>query len=451
MFRPLEFKILNLLSSFYMRYYSTNNPNHQVGLKEAVIKGLAPDQGLYMPEHIPVMPASFFEDLPTMTFQEMAYEVIGALFGEDLNLSQVKALVDHTLVFDAPLVKVEEGVYSLELFHGPTLAFKDFGARFCSKLMSMLMEGEERKVRVLVATSGDTGSAVANGFYKVPGVEVIILYPKGKVSALQEMQFITLGENIHCLQVDGVFDDCQRMVKEAFLDKDLNEKMLLTSANSINIARWIPQCLYYFYAWSRLPEKDKKLAVSVPSGNFGNLGAGILAERMGLPIDVFVASTNVNKIVPDFLHGLNFKAKPSIATISNSMDVGNPSNFYRLLALYGNDEALFREKVKGFFFDDEDTAKVMKKVQCETGYTLDPHGAVGYLGLRNFLRMNGDDYVGIFLETAHPGKFKSVVDQALGIDLELPDRLKEFMKGKKKAAALPNDYGAFREFLSSSN
>lgn len=432
-----------------MQYYSTNNPNHKVTLKEAVIKGLAPDQGLYMPEGIPVMSASFYEKLSSMNFQEMGYAIIGALFGEDLNASQVKELVDHTLIFDAPLIKVEEGIYSLELFHGPTLAFKDFGARFCSKLMSMLIKGEKRKVRVLVATSGDTGSAVANGFFKVPGVEVIILYPKGKVSPLQEMQFTTLGENIHCLEVEGVFDDCQRMVKEAFLDRDLNETMLLTSANSINIARWIPQCLYYFYAWSRLPEKDKKLAVAVPSGNFGNLGAGILAQRMGLPIDVFVASTNVNKVVPDFLYGLDFKAKPSVATISNSMDVGNPSNFYRLLALYGNDEVLFREKVKGFYFDDEDTALAMKRIKDATGYILDPHGAVGYLGLHNFMKINPGEYVGIFLETAHPGKFKSVVDKVLGIDLELPARLKEFMKGEKKADALPNDYGAFKEYLHS--
>lgn len=400
-----------------------------------------------MPESIPVMPDSFFEKLPSMSFQEIGYAVIGALFGEDLNDVQVRDLVDHTLVFDAPLVKVEEGIYSLELFHGPTLAFKDFGARFCSKLMSMLMEGEERKVRVLVATSGDTGSAVANGFYKVPGVEVIILYPKGKVSELQEKQFTTLGGNIHCLEVDGVFDDCQRMVKEAFLDKELNEKMLLTSANSINIARWIPQCLYYFYAWSRLSEKNKKLAISVPSGNFGNLGAGILAQRMGLPIHTFVASTNINRVVPDFLHGLTFQAIPSVSTISNSMDVGNPSNFYRLLALYGNDEAIFREKVKGFYFDDEDTANAMRKVKAETGYILDPHGAVGYLGLRNFLKMNPNEFVGIFLETAHPGKFKSVVDKVLGIDLQLPARLAQFLNGEKKSEELQNDFAAFKAFL----
>ncbi|MDX5477106.1 MAG: threonine synthase [Cyclobacteriaceae bacterium] len=430
-----------------MQYYSTNNTDHKVSLKEAVIKGLAPDQGLYMPESIPEMSVSFFEKLPSMNFQEIGYAVIGALFGEDLKKDQIKDLVDHTLIFDAPLVKVEKCIYSLELFHGPTLAFKDFGARFCSKLMSMLMEGEQRKVRVLVATSGDTGSAVANGFYNVPGVEVIILYPKGKVSELQEKQFTTLGGNIHCFEVDGMFDDCQRMVKDAFLDKELNDNMLLTSANSINIARWIPQCLYYFYAWSRLPEKNKKLAISVPSGNFGNLGAGILAQRMGLPIHTFVASTNINRVVPDFLHGLDFKAMPSVSTISNSMDVGNPSNFFRLLALYGNDEALFREKVKGFYFDDEDTAKAMKKVMEETGYVMDPHGAVGYLGLRNFIKMNPSDFVGIFLETAHPGKFKSVVDQVLGIDLELPARLAQFLNGEKKYEELKNDFAAFKSLL----
>jgi threonine synthase len=373
--------------------------------------------------------------------------VISALFNEDLTQAQIKDLVDHTLAFDAPLVKVEEDIYSLELFHGPTLAFKDFGARFCSKLMSLLMEGEQRKVRVLVATSGDTGSAVANGFYKVPGVEVIILYPKGKVSELQEMQFTTLGENISCLEVEGVFDDCQKMVKEAFLDEGLNRKMMLTSANSINVARWIPQCLYYFYAYSRLPKKHKKLVVSVPSGNFGNLGAGILAERMGLPIDVFIASTNLNKVVPEFLEGAPFTAKPSVQTISNSMDVGNPSNFFRLLALYGNDENLFKEKVKGFFFDDIETGQAMKKVKSENGYIMDPHGAVGYLGLKKFMGQNPNEYVGVFLETAHPGKFKSVVDQVLGIDLELPERLQKFLSGTKKMEVLENDFEAFRTYL----
>ncbi|MCH7398590.1 threonine synthase [Belliella sp. DSM 107340] len=430
-----------------MNFYSTNNPEHRVSLKEAVIKGLAPDQGLYMPEKIPTLPQDFFDKLPDLSFQEIGYEVITALFGEDLSVEQIKELVDHTLTFDAPLVKIEEGVYTLELFHGPTLAFKDFGARFCSKLMSILMEGEDRQVRVLVATSGDTGSAVANGFYKVPGVEVIILYPKGKVSELQEKQFTTLGENISTLEVDGVFDDCQKMVKEAFLDKELNEKMLLTSANSINIARWIPQCLYYFYAYSRLPKTDKKLAISVPSGNFGNLGAGILAERMGLPIDTFIASTNVNRVVPNYLAGNPFTTESSLQTISNSMDVGNPSNFYRLLALFGNDEALFRQKVKGFYFDDQDTINGMKNVKQNSNYIMDPHGAVGYLGLRNFRNISPDEYVGIFLETAHPGKFRNVVEEVLELKLELPERLAKFLEGEKKTIALKNDYQEFKKYL----
>ncbi len=432
-----------------MNFYSTNNPEHKVNLKEAVIKGLAPDQGLYMPTRIPKLSQELIDKLPLMSFKEIGYAIMEALFEDQLQSQQIKDLVDHTLVFDAPLVEVEEGVFSLELFHGPTLAFKDFGARFCSKLMSLLMNGESQKVKVLVATSGDTGSAVANGFYKVPGVEVIILYPKGKVSKLQEMQFTTLGENITALEVDGVFDDCQRLVKEAFLDPELSKKLLLTSANSINVARWIPQCLYYFYAYSRLPKSDKKLAVSVPSGNFGNLGAGILAERMGLPIDVFIASTNVNRVVPDFLEGKSFQSQPSIQTISNSMDVGNPSNFYRLLALYGNDEKLFREKVKGFYFDDQDTKKAMIQIHQQSGYIMDPHGAVGYLGLRNFRKQHPGEHVGIFLETAHHGKFRNVVEEVLEFKLELPERLEKFMEGKKKTILMENDYGKFRRFLES--
>ncbi|MBD8487942.1 threonine synthase [Echinicola sp. CAU 1574] len=427
-----------------MKFYSTNNKDHKVSLKEAVIKGLAPDQGLYMPEQIPQLPASVIENLSKLSFQEIGYEVIGAIFGEDLSHDEITELVDHTLAFDAPLVEVEKDIYTLELFHGPTLAFKDFGARFCSKLMSMLVE--EEKVRVLVATSGDTGSAVANGFYKVPGVEVIILYPSGKVSVLQEKQFTTLGENVKALEVDGVFDDCQRMVKEAFLDRELNEKMLLTSANSINVARWIPQCLYYFYAYSRLPKNSKKVIFSVPSGNFGNIAAGILAERMGLPIDGFVASTNVNKVVPDYLKGVPFRARPSLQTISNSMDVGNPSNFYRLLALYGGDEDLLKEKVKGYFFDDATTREVMKEVKDAQGYVMDPHGAVAYLGLKEYMESNSD-VLGVFLETAHPGKFRDVVEAVHQEEVILPKRLAEFLEGKKKVEKLPNDFMAFKKYL----
>ncbi|SHN34590.1 threonine synthase [Cyclobacterium lianum] len=428
-----------------MNYYSTNNPAHQVDLKEAVIKGLAPDQGLYMPERIPLLPETFFDRLPELSFREMGYEIVEALFAEDLNSEQIKALVDHTLSFDAPLVKVEENVYALELFHGPTLAFKDFGARFCSSLMSMLQE--KRELKVLVATSGDTGSAVANGFFGVEGVEVIILYPSGKVSELQEKQFTTLGGNIRAIEVAGVFDDCQKMVKQAFLDPELNQHMLLTSANSINIARWIPQCLYYFYAYSRLPEKDKKLVFSVPSGNFGNLAAGILAERMGLPVANFVAATNINKVVPDYLQGEEFLAKPSLQTISNSMDVGNPSNFYRLLALFGNDAARLREKVKGCFYTDEMTRQSMQEVRAQTGYTMDPHGAVAYLGLKDFMATDPYAYTGIFLETAHPGKFRNVVEETLSIELELPDRLQAFLEKDKKVESMENDYQAFKQYL----
>jgi threonine synthase len=428
-----------------MKYYSTNNHKHQVGLSEAVIKGLAPDNGLYMPERIPVLPNDLIEKMSEMSFREIGYAVIGALFSEDLTEKQIHELVDHTLSFDAPIVEVEEDVYSLELFHGPTLAFKDVGARFCSKLMSMLVEDKSKTLRVLVATSGDTGSAVANGFLGVEGVEVIILFPKGKVSKLQEKQFTTLGQNITALEVEGVFDDCQTLVKQAFLDRELNEKLMLTSANSINIARWIPQSLYYFYAFSRLPKMSKKVAFAVPSGNFGNIGAGILAQKMGLPIAQFVAATNVNKVVPEYLHGSPFQAKPSIPTVSNSMDVGNPSNFPRLLALYEGDEKRFRENVKGYFYTDEQTVEAIQAIQPK-GYTLDPHGAVGYLGLKDFMTEN-PGYVGVFLETAHPGKFRDVVEEALGEKLILPERLAAFLEGEKKVIPMGKSFEEFKGFL----
>jgi threonine synthase len=432
-----------------MKFYSTSNPTHLVNLSEAVVKGLAPDQGLYMPETIPVLEYSFFANFSELTFQEIGYKVIGTLFSTALSDSQIKELVDHTLVFDAPLVEVKEDVFSLELFHGPTLAFKDFGARFCSKLMSMLIAKSDQKVRVLVATSGDTGSAVANGFLGVEGVEVIILFPKGKVSELQEMQFTTLGQNISALEVDGVFDDCQKLVKEAFLDQELNQKLVLTSANSINIARWIPQCLYYFYACSRLPKNGKKVVFSIPSGNFGNLAAGILAQKMGLPIDHFIAATNENKIVPEFLAGEEFLAKPSVQTVSNSMDVGNPSNFPRLLALYDFDENQLKDHVSGAFYSDSETVEAIQKVN-KIGYTLDPHGAVGYLGLVDFMKVN-EGYQGVFLETAHPGKFRDVVEKALGEELLLPERLAAFLEGEKKVIPIKNNFEEFKGFLEKLN
>lgn len=427
-----------------MKFYSTNDKKHLVSLKQAVIKGLAPDQGLYMPAEIPQMPAEFLDRMHQLSFREIGYEVIQAFFKEDLSEESIIDLVDHTLQFDAPLIEIENEIFALELFHGPTLAFKDFGARFCSKLMSLLVDHEQ--IKVLVATSGDTGSAVANGFYNVPGVEVVILYPAGKVSELQEKQFTTLGGNITALEVDGVFDDCQKMVKEAFLDPELNQRMLLTSANSINVARWIPQCLYYFYAYSRLPKNDKKTVFSIPSGNFGNLAAGILAQRMGLAIDCFVAATNVNDIVPEYLKGKAFNSRPSIATISNSMDVGNPSNFYRLLALFDGDEDLLKSTVKGFSYTDSQTFACLKQVKEVTDYTLDPHGAVAYLGLKDFLDQQ-PDYIGVFLETAHPGKFNKVVEEALGTPLTLPKRLADFLHGEKEVIQLENDFGSFKSFL----
>ncbi len=427
-----------------MKFYSTNDKNHLVSLKEAVIKGLAPDQGLYMPVEIPNLPLDFFQGIGQLSFREIGYEAIGAFFKNDLSDIEIKELVDHTLAFDAPLVEVEKDIFALELFHGPTLAFKDFGARFCSKLMSLLV-GQE-KVKVLVATSGDTGSAVANGFYRIPGVEVVILYPAGKVSELQEKQFTTLGANITALEVDGAFDDCQKMVKEAFLDKELNGQMLLTSANSINIARWIPQSLYYFYAYSRLPKTGGKVAFAVPSGNFGNLAAGLLAERMGLPVDRFIAATNVNDVVPQYLAGEPFQPRSSVPTISNSMDVGNPSNFYRLLALFDGDEELLKSKVKGISYTDKQTIAGLQDVKQNTGYTLDPHGAVAYLGLKEFMQQH-PGYQGIFLETAHPGKFGKVVEEALGEPVVLPERLAAFLDGQKEVVQLENDFGAFKNYL----
>lgn len=428
-----------------MKFYSTSNVNHQVGLAEAVIKGLAPDQGLYMPTGLPTLATEVIKSFEKKSFKEIGYEVIEHLFKDDLSIDQIKVLIDHTLAFDAPLVEVESGIFSLELFHGPTLAFKDFGARFCSKLMSMLLTNKKQKVRVLVATSGDTGSAVANGFLAVEGVEVVILFPKGKVSKLQERQFTTLGQNITALEVEGVFDDCQRLVKEAFLDEELNQKLLLTSANSINVARWIPQCLYYFYALSRLPKIKEKTVFAVPSGNFGNLAAGILAQKMGLPITHFIAATNENKIVPDFLSGESFLAKPSIQTVSNSMDVGNPSNFPRLLALHDFDETKVRENISGYYFSDEETIAAIQKVK-KLGYTLDPHGAVGYLGLKKFIHTHLD-YQGVFLETAHPGKFSDVVEKALEEELVLPERLAAFLEGDKKVIPMGNDFQEFKGFL----
>ena len=428
-----------------MNYYSTNNKNHKVSLKEAVLQGLAPDNGLYMPEHIPQLPQGFFDTLHTKSFQEIAFEVANAFLKDDVPIDELKRIIEHTISFDAPLIQLEKNIFALELFHGPTLAFKDFGARFMSQLLGHFAKEEKREIVILVATSGDTGSAVANGFLGVPGTKVIVLYPSGKVSEIQEKQFTTLGQNITALEVDGSFDDCQRLVKEAFLDAELRNKFFLTSANSINIARLIPQSFYYFYAWSRLKDKNN-VVFSVPSGNFGNLTAGMIAKRMGLPIKHFVASTNINDIVPEYLRTSEFKPRPSRSTISNAMDVGNPSNFARMLDLYQHDFEKLKADISGYDFSDSETQTVMRDVFSETKYILDPHGAVGYLGLKKYLAEN-KNVTGVFLETAHPAKFLEVVERTLKTQVQIPKELEAFLKKKKIATKCYSDLDSIKKNL----
>ena len=396
-----------------MKFYSTNNPDLKVDLKQAVTQGLAPDNGLYMPERIPVLPKNFFDTIAKKSFQEIAFEVADNLLGEDIPKAELKRIVEHTIQFDAPLVELEKNIYALELFHGPTLAFKDFGARFMSQLLGYFAKQQQKEIIILVATSGDTGSAVANGFLGVAGTRVVVLYPSGKVSEIQEKQFTTLGKNVTALEVDGTFDDCQHLVKQAFLDHDLKQKYFLTSANSINIARLIPQSFYYFYAYSRLPDRTNPVIFSVPSGNFGNLTGGLLAKRMGLPIHKFVASTNINDVVPQYLSSKSFNPRPSKQTISNAMDVGNPSNFVRMLDLFQGDFESLSNEIVGYAFTDAETQTAMREVFSRNKYVMDPHGAVAYLGLKKFLKSRKTDAIGIFLETAHPAKFKEVVDETL--------------------------------------
>ena len=428
-----------------MKYYSTNNKQHKVSLKEAVIKGLAPDNGLYMPERIETLPTGFLESIPNLSFKEIAFGVANHLMGEDVDRESLKKIIDHTIGFDAPLVEVEKDMYALELFHGPTMAFKDFGAQFMSQLLGYFVWQESREITVLVATSGDTGSAVANGFYDVPGVKVVILYPSGKVSEIQEKQFTTLGKNISALEVEGTFDDCQRLVKSAFADSDLNQKLFLTSANSINIARLIPQSFYYFYGWSRAARKNK-IVFSVPSGNFGNLTAGLLAQRLGLPIHHFVASTNVNDIVPQYLESGTFQPKNSISTISNAMDVGNPSNFFRMLELFDHDWQKIKNAITGFSFSNDETRNIMKQTFSKSQYVLDPHGAIGFLGLKKFGEQQ-PGMTGIFLETAHPAKFKHVVEKTLNASVELPDQIKKFISRSKQVHKTGRVFEPFKEWL----
>jgi threonine synthase len=428
-----------------MKYYSTNNTKHTVSLKEAVLNGLAPDNGLYMPERIPVFSSAFFSSLHEKSFTEIAFDIAQAFLENDIPPEKIKSIVKHTINFDAPLKEVEKNIFALELFHGPTLAFKDFGARFLSQVLGYFAGEHKQEVVILVATSGDTGSAVANGFLGVAGTRVVVLYPSGKVSEIQEKQFTTLSNNITALEVDGTFDDCQRLVKQAFLDDQLKERLLLTSANSINIARLIPQTFYYFYGWSRMKHREK-IIFSVPSGNFGNLTAGLIAKTMGLPVDHFIAATNVNDSVPVYLASGNFLPQPSRATISNAMDVGNPSNFSRMLDLFSGNRAAMRTWITGYSFTDEETRHAMRQVLTQSNYQLDPHGAVGYLGLKKFQNQHAGSN-GIFLETAHPAKFNEVVEQTLGQEIEIPAALEKFIQGKKATTKISADFIGFKKIL----
>jgi threonine synthase len=432
-----------------MKYYSTNKNTPEVSLKDAVVKGLAADNGLFMPEQINKFEPSFFETIQNLSFQEIAFEVAKKFFGDDIQHEKLKEIVFDTLQFDCPVVKVTDNIYSLELFHGPTLAFKDVGARFMARLLNHFLGEKEEQVNVLVATSGDTGSAVANGFLGVDGIHVYVLYPKGKVSKIQESQFTTLGKNITALEIDGTFDDCQRLVKSAFLDKELNEKLVLTSANSINVARFLPQAFYYFNAYARLKEKgvlkNKELVVSVPSGNLGNITAGLFAAEMGLPVKQFIAANNSNDVVFEYLETGKYEPRPSVETIANAMDVGEPSNFARILDLYGHSHKIISEKIKGFRYTDSEIKEVVKGVFDKTGYLCDPHGACGYKSLTEFISAK---QIGVFFETAHPAKFTETVEDIIGKgNVKLPEKLAAFMKGEKKSVELSQDFKSFKSFL----
>ncbi|MBQ6085390.1 MAG: threonine synthase [Bacteroidaceae bacterium] len=427
-----------------MNYYSTNGKAPLASLEKAVVKGLAEDRGLYMPERIKTLSQEFFDHIEQLSFQEIACHVADAFFGEDVPADMLKHIVCDTLSFDVPVVPVKENIYSLELFHGPTLAFKDVGARFMARLLHYFNGGET--VNVLVATSGDTGSAVANGFLGVEGIHVYVLYPKGKVSPIQEYQFTTLGQNITALEVDGVFDDCQTLVKNAFMDEELNQHMKLTSANSINVARFLPQSFYYFYAYSQMKQRGlaDNLVVCVPSGNFGNICSALIGKRMGLPIKRFIAANNANDVFYKYLQTGKYEPKASIQTIANAMDVGAPSNFARILDLYkGSHEAICKD-ISGAAYTDGQITETIRECLSDTGYQLDPHGACGYRALQEGLK---PDETGVFLETAHPAKFKETVEQITGKPVEIPAKLAAFMKGTKQSVSISNDFTDFKLYL----
>ena len=430
-----------------MRYYSTNGKAPMATLHEAVVKGLAGDRGLYMPETIKTLPQSFFDNIDKLSFQEIAFTVAQAFFGEDVNEEDLRKIVYDTLSFDCPVARVADNIYSLELFHGPTLAFKDVGARFMARLLQYFIrqEGNE-EVNVLVATSGDTGSAVANGFLGVDGIHVYVLYPKGKVSKIQECQFTTLGNNITAVEVDGVFDDCQALVKNAFMDEELNNHMKLTSANSINVARFLPQAFYYFNAYARMKALGKadEMVVCVPSGNFGNITAALFGHRMGLPIKRFIAANNANDIFYNYLQTGKYEPKASRQTIANAMDVGDPSNFARIYDLYKGDHSAVTSIISGATYSDDMIRETMRQCYADNGYILDPHGACGYRALSEQLKAGE---TGVFCETAHPAKFKDTVDSIIGAEVEIPERLAAFMKGEKQSVEMGKSFAEFKEYL----
>ena len=451
-----------------MLYYSTNHNAARATLREAVVRGLAEDRGLYMPEVIKHLPDTLWDEMCSLSFQEVAYRVADAFFGDDIEADALRKIVSDTLAFDCPVVQVEPGIYALELFHGPTLAFKDVGARFMARLLQYFLAPQTAatpasrpgggEVNVLVATSGDTGSAVANGFLGVEGIHVYVLYPKGKVSPIQECQFTTLGRNITAIEVDGVFDDCQALVKSAFMDADLNAHMRLTSANSINVARFLPQAFYYFWAYAQLHRQGivgattsaaSNLVVCVPSGNFGNICSALFGHAMGLPVKRFIAANNANSVFYEYLRDGDYRPRPSVQTIANAMDVGDPSNFARILDLYSHPDATaaharITSLISGATYTDGQIADTMRDCHSRTGYVLDPHGACGYRALKEQLRAGE---VGVFLETAHPAKFKDTVDAILGIDLPIPEKLQAFMRGQKQSVAMSRQFADFKAYL----
>lgn len=429
-----------------MKYYSTNKKSPLADFREATINGQAPDKGLYFPVEVPVIDRVLITNIEEYSNEEIAFRVIEPYVGGAISGDKLMQAVKETISFPIPLVQVSDAVFSLELFHGPTLAFKDIGARFMSRCLGYFVKNNDKEVTVLVATSGDTGGAVANGFYEVDGIEVVILYPSGKVSPVQEKQLTTLGKNIHALEIEGNFDDCQRMVKEAFTDDELKKKRFLTSANSINVARWLPQQFYYFFAYKQWVDKSDPPVISVPSGNFGNICAGILASQSGLPVKHFIAACNANDIITQYLQTEKLEIKQAVTTLSNAMDVGNPSNFIRILEIFHHRFPELKSKLSSYSITDEETVNTIREVYKLYGYTLDPHGAVGYLALKDYLQ-NHPESKGIFLETAHPVKFPDAVELVTGASIDMPESVRGIMENKKVSTKMKPEYTALKDYL----